>query len=86
MQLGSAILPAAAVGRLSEALLAELPGRLWEGKEALLTALGALAKAYTGEHTLAGGVPASAGRTAAMERFETPRNLTPCIELGSHKT
>lgn len=40
------MLPPEAVGRLATALLMEVPGRLWEGKEAVLAALGALAKAY----------------------------------------
>ncbi len=47
-QLGGEVLPAPAVARLSGALLSELPGRLWDGKEGLLAALGALAKAYPG--------------------------------------
>jgi proteasome component ECM29 len=44
-------------GRLASALLAELGGRLWDGKQALLEALGALA----------GSAPASIGQAAVVE-------------------
>ncbi|KAL4530388.1 hypothetical protein Ndes2437B_g03884 [Nannochloris sp. 'desiccata'] len=40
---GDALIPYAP--KLMESLLAELPGRLWEGKEAVLVALGAVVKA-----------------------------------------
>jgi len=40
---GDALVPYAS--KLMESLLAELPGRLWEGKEAMLMALGAVVKA-----------------------------------------
>jgi proteasome component ECM29 len=43
---GDALIPYAP--KLMESLLAELPGRLWEGKEAVLMALGAVVKACHG--------------------------------------
>ena len=65
MQLGGDVLGAHA-SKLAAALLAELGGRLWEGKASLLAALAGLCETAPTALSAAGGLPGGGGGHVAV--------------------